>query len=114
MKFVVVPELSDRCTIVIAVDGSVTPGLSALIAASFHFLILTAKILASVLPLSCSFFDAGEVVRHRDRRRDGREVEQRAALVRAELSGFGQAVGAGEVDRLRLEALLPAPEPVGS
>ena len=54
VKLLVVPEPSARCATVIAVDGSVTPGLSAAIAASFHVLIFSEKILASVVPLSCS------------------------------------------------------------
>ena len=56
VKFCVVPELSARCATVIAVDGSFTPGLSALIAASFHVLISPWKIFASVSAESCSFF----------------------------------------------------------
>ena len=40
MKFCVVPDLSERLTGVIARSGSVTPGLSAAIAGSFHLVIL--------------------------------------------------------------------------
>ena len=54
MKLLVVPEPSARCTITIGVDGSVTPGLSFAIAASFHFVIFAWKIWASVLGLSDS------------------------------------------------------------
>ena len=61
VKFVVVPEASERCTTVIAVDGSVTPGLSFAIAASSHFLIFSEKILASVVPLSWSFSTSGKL-----------------------------------------------------
>ena len=49
VKLLVVPDPSARCTTVIAVLGSFTPGLSAAIAASFHFVIFRAKILARVL-----------------------------------------------------------------
>ena len=56
VKLLVVPEPSARCATVIAVDGSVTPGLSAAIALSFHFVILRAKILASVLSERRRFF----------------------------------------------------------
>ena len=41
-----VPEESERTAMVIAVLGSVTPGLSAAIAESFHFVILPSKMLA--------------------------------------------------------------------
>ena len=44
----VVPEPSERCTTTIACDGSLTLGLSFLIAGSFQFLISPRKILASV------------------------------------------------------------------
>ena len=54
MKLLVVPEASARCTTVMSVLGSVTPGLSAAIAASFHFVICPLKILAIVAALSCS------------------------------------------------------------
>lgn len=46
MKFLVVPESSDRCTGVIAVSGRSTPSLRAAIAASFHVVILPSKIWA--------------------------------------------------------------------
>src|SRR5215469_13767251 len=52
VKLSLVPELSDRCTVVILVDGRVALGLSALIAASFHVVILPAKIPARVSGLS--------------------------------------------------------------
>src|ERR1035438_10870553 len=45
-KFAVVPDESERWAIVIAVLGRLTPGLSALIAGSFHFLILAWKMFA--------------------------------------------------------------------
>ena len=44
----VVPEPSDRCTIVISVPGSFTPGFSFAIAGSFHFVILPWKMSAAV------------------------------------------------------------------
>src|SRR5438067_11124017 len=50
----VVPEPSARWATTIAVDGSVTPGLSALIAGSFQVLMSRWKILAIVSGLSCS------------------------------------------------------------
>ncbi len=45
-KFCVVPDESDRTASVMAVLGSVTPGLLAAIAGSFHFVILPWKISA--------------------------------------------------------------------
>src|SRR5437773_314378 len=45
-KFWVVPEESERWAMVIAVLGRLTPGLSALIAESFHFVILAWKMSA--------------------------------------------------------------------
>src|ERR1035438_1237729 len=45
-KLAVVPEESERRAIVIAVLGSVTPGLIALIAGSFHVLIVPWKMFA--------------------------------------------------------------------
>jgi hypothetical protein len=48
----VVPDSSDRCTTVTAVDGSVLPGFNALIAGSFHFLTFPRKMLAIVAPSS--------------------------------------------------------------
>ncbi len=41
-----VPEESERWAMVIAVLGSLTPGLSAVIAGSFHFVILAWKMSA--------------------------------------------------------------------
>src|SRR2546421_1754843 len=46
----VVPDPSERCTTWIPVLGSVAPALSALMAASSHFVILPAKMLAKVWP----------------------------------------------------------------
>ncbi len=48
VKFSVVPEPSDRWATVMAVAGSLAPGLSAAIALSFHVLIWRRKILAIV------------------------------------------------------------------
>src|SRR5581483_8037701 len=53
VKFDVVPELSERCATVMAVDGSLTPGLSAAMSAAFHVLIVPMKILAIVAGESC-------------------------------------------------------------
>jgi hypothetical protein len=52
VKPFVVPEESERWTIVIAVLGRLIPGFSALIAGSFQVLILPRKMLASVGPSS--------------------------------------------------------------
>src|SRR6266568_5291821 len=49
-KLAVVPDESERWAMVMAVLGRVTPGLSALIAGSFHALILPAKMPAMVGP----------------------------------------------------------------
>ncbi len=49
-----VPEESERTATVIAVLGRVTPGLSAAIAESFHFVILPEKMFAITGPDSCS------------------------------------------------------------
>src|SRR6187549_1892107 len=48
VKLSVVPNSSERCTAWIAVDGSLAPLFSAVIAGSFHLVILPEKILASV------------------------------------------------------------------
>jgi hypothetical protein len=56
VKFSVVPELSARCTTVIAVEGSFLPLLSAAIAGSFQVLISPEKIFASVSADSWRFF----------------------------------------------------------
>ena len=48
MKFFVVPDSSERWTGAIAVDGSLASGLSALMAASSHVLILPSKMPAMV------------------------------------------------------------------
>src|SRR5215471_6748328 len=53
VKLSVVPELSARCTGVIAVDGRVTPGLSAAMAGSFQVLMVPEKMPASVAGLNC-------------------------------------------------------------
>ena len=52
-KFWVVPEESERWAMVIGVLGSVTPGLSAAIAGSFHFVILPWKMFAMTGADSC-------------------------------------------------------------
>ncbi len=48
MKFAVVPDLSERCTGVMARSGSVTPSFVAAIAGSFQFVIVPAKMPAIV------------------------------------------------------------------
>src|SRR5689334_1376414 len=57
VKFCVVPELSERRATVIDVLGSVTPGLSAAIAGSFHFVIWAWKIFDRVVPENFSCFE---------------------------------------------------------
>src|SRR5438270_1652376 len=52
VKPFVVPEESERWITVIFVLGRLTPGLSALIAGSFHVLIFAMKMSAAVLPSS--------------------------------------------------------------
>ena len=47
-KFSVVPDLSERDTVVMSVPGSVTPGLSAAMAGSFHLVMSWFMIFASV------------------------------------------------------------------
>ena len=44
MKFFVVPESSERWTAVMALSGSLASGLSAVMAGSFHLVILPSKI----------------------------------------------------------------------
>ena len=80
MKFSVVPEPSARTATVMAWSGSVTSGLSAAMAGSFQFVIWRWKILATTVGVSWSVVDVGQVVGERDRREDGREVEELAAL----------------------------------
>src|SRR4051812_30572691 len=53
VKLSVVPDESERCTDWIVVDGSVTPGLSALTSAASHLVILPAKMPAIVAGFSC-------------------------------------------------------------
>src|ERR1043166_10107143 len=60
-KFAVVPEESERRAIVIAVPGSLTPGLSALIAGSFHFVIFAWKMLAMTSGDSWSLLTPGRL-----------------------------------------------------
>src|SRR2546427_3329391 len=52
----VVPDSSERCTIVICVEGSLTPLLSAAISGSFHDLTLPRKMSAVVVPSSFRSF----------------------------------------------------------
>ena len=53
-----VPEESERRAMVIAVLGSLTPGLIDAIAGSFHFVILPWKMFAMTVGVSCSVLDA--------------------------------------------------------
>ena len=53
--------------------------------------------------------DAAHVVRHRDRGRDGREVEDVAALVLRKVGRLHEAVGSREVDGLGLKVGLTLP-----
>ncbi len=48
----VVPLPSERCTTTMALSGSVAEGFSALIRASFHFVILPRKMSASTSPVN--------------------------------------------------------------
>ena len=66
-KFAVVPEESERWAMVIAVLGRLTPGLSAVIAGSFHVVILPEKMFAMTGADQLQLADAGQVVRDRDR-----------------------------------------------
>src|SRR5947209_11397144 len=52
VKLLVVPGASARCTMTMASDGSVVPGLSVAMAGAFHVLILPPKMPASVSGLS--------------------------------------------------------------
>src|SRR3954452_6144327 len=61
LKFSVVPDPSERCTTVIAVDGSLAFGFNALMAASSHVLIWRWKIFAIVSASSCRSFTAGRL-----------------------------------------------------
>ena len=47
----VVPELSERCTVVIAWFGSVVPGLRVVIAGSFQLVMVPRKMLATTVPV---------------------------------------------------------------
>src|SRR5215468_7671235 len=58
-KFEVVPEESERRAMVIAVLGRLTPGLSAVIFGSFHFLMSAWKIPAMTGPSSFRFVTPG-------------------------------------------------------
>src|SRR5262245_48140715 len=61
VKLLVVPEPSERCATVMFVLGRLTPGLSAAMAGSFHFLMSVEKILASVSGLSWSLLTPGRL-----------------------------------------------------
>src|SRR5215813_12565223 len=57
VKFWVVPELSERWATVMAVLGRLTPGLSAAMVGSFHFVTCAWKIFESVVPENFSWFE---------------------------------------------------------
>src|SRR5262245_27256299 len=59
VKLSVVPESSERWIVAICRFGRVTPGLSFAMAGSFQFLIVPAKILASVSGVSCRLWRLG-------------------------------------------------------
>src|SRR5712671_781432 len=52
VKPLVVPDSSERCTIVIELDGRLTPAFCFAISGSFHFLTLPRKMSATVGPSS--------------------------------------------------------------
>ena len=79
MKLSVVPDSSERCTVWIAVAGSLASGLSALIAASSHLVTLPAKIFARVAGLSWRLSTPLDVVGDGDRADHHRQVERLAA-----------------------------------
>src|ERR1022692_3715162 len=55
VKLAVVPDPSERCTVVMAVAGNLTPGLSPAMAGSFQVVILPAKIPATVAGPNVNF-----------------------------------------------------------
>src|SRR5438094_5032162 len=61
VKMYVVPEPSERWTIVIGVEGRLTPGLSALISALFQAESLPWKMSARVCALRCRFVMPGRL-----------------------------------------------------
>ena len=98
-KFWVVPEESERTAMVIAVLGRVTPGLSAAIAGSFHFVILAVEDARDDRRRQLQrLAEAGQVVRNRDRGDQDREVEHRLALEVRRLLGGDRRVRARVVD----------------
>src|SRR5258705_12262313 len=60
-KFAVVPEESERRAVVIGVLGRVTPGVSFLIAESFHLVIFAWKMSAMTLGVSFRLFSPGRL-----------------------------------------------------
>ena len=114
MKFVVVPEPSERCATVIVVDGSVTPGLSAVIAASSHFLTFNEKILARVVPLSWRVFTSGRLY---DTVIGAATVGKFSTVppwYEPSSSGLGRLSVPAKSTVLVCSAVLPDPDPTGS
>ena len=117
VRLSVVPESSERWNAWILVSGSVAPGFSFLIAASFHLVILLLKIFARVGASRIRLSTPGEVVGDGDRAADHREVDALAAG--ADLLGGGDLFGLQRASRSRrrrpvpwLKAVTPAPEPL--
>ena len=94
-------------------SGSFTPGLSAAIRGSFHFVILPRKMSARVAPSNLSFVAAqhGEVVGHDDRAEHGRDVEHIALDGRDLLSVIGPSV-APKSTVPSVNCRMPPPEPM--
>ena len=82
--------------------GSLAPGFSFLIAASFQLVIFELKILARVEASRTRLSTPGDVVADGDRAADHRQVDALAAgadlLGRGDLFGLQRGVGAGEGD----------------
>ena len=96
----VVPEPSERCTTVMSVAGSVTPGFSFAIAGSFHFVILPRKMSARTGPVNfSSALTLGNVVDGHDGAEHRREVQDLAGR-RLQLLVGHRAVGRAEEHRL--------------
>ena len=109
----VVPEPSERCTTVMPVAGSLTPGLSAAICGSFQVLIEPAKMLATTGPESFrARTQTAHVVGHSDRTGDGRDLHDLAGHG-AQIRVGKRRVRTGEIDRVGLELFdaRDAPKP---
>ena len=103
----VVPEPSERWTTLISVAGRVTPGFSAAIAASFHFLILPSKMPAMTSGVILSGaarpfrLYAMTTAPNDDRDLDGLAVRRCGR----DLAVLQEGVGSAEVDRVLLPGL---------